>query len=212
MTHVGQKQAFCFVGGFGGFARFGGGGDGALQFDIVFLERLLEPLPLSHIARGGEGAQHVAFVVAVNAAIVKHVHDAARRMANRQGIIAHETLGKHFLITGARFVWFGEIIGKVRPDELLARNAGRLRRRFVHIGDFSLRADGNERIGRGFDERARVLRGLFLRRHVARGGEHTLQFAVAVVKSRRVVGNHGFLAVAVAHREFIIGDFFIAQH
>ena len=46
---------------------------------------------------------------------------------------------------------------------------------------------------------------------VARGGEDALQFAVAVVEGGRVIGDHGFFAVAGARREFVIGDFAVAQ-
>jgi hypothetical protein len=47
---------------------------------------------------------------------------------------------------------------------------------------------------------------------VARGGEHALQLAVAVVEGGRVVGDHGLLAVAGARGQLVVGDLLLAQH
>ena len=48
--------------------------------------------------------------------------------------------------------------------------------------------------------------------HVARRGEHALQTPVTVVEGGRVVRHHGFLAVAGARGELVVGDFAFGQH
>ena len=47
---------------------------------------------------------------------------------------------------------------------------------------------------------------------VARGGEHALQLAVAIVESGGVVGHYRFLAVPGARGQLIVGDLASAQH
>ena len=47
---------------------------------------------------------------------------------------------------------------------------------------------------------------------IAGRGEHSLQLPVAIVEGGRVVGDHGFLAVPGARREFVVGHFAFAQH
>ena len=47
---------------------------------------------------------------------------------------------------------------------------------------------------------------------ITRRGEYSPQFSVAVVECARVVGNHNFLTVSGAGREFVVGDFAFAQH
>ena len=109
-----------------------------------------------HVARGGKRAQHLALVVPVNGGVVKHVHDAPRRVADGQRVVLHVALGEYLPVAGTSVVRRGEVIGEVRADELLARHAGRLHGGFVHVGDLALRADGDERVERGLDQRARV--------------------------------------------------------
>ena len=52
----------------------------------------------------------------------------------------------------------------------------------------------------------RVLEALALG-DIARRGEYSLQLPVAVVERGRVVGDHGFLAIAGARGQFVVGDF-----
>ena len=47
---------------------------------------------------------------------------------------------------------------------------------------------------------------------VARGSEHPLQPPVPIVEGRRIVGDHGFLAVPGARCQLVVGDFLFAQH
>ena len=42
-------------------------------------------------------------------------------MAQLQRIIAHEAFAEDLLVAGARLVRLGEIVGEIRPDQLLAR-------------------------------------------------------------------------------------------
>ena len=48
--------------------------------------------------------------------------------------------------------------------------------------------------------------------HIARCCEHTLQVAVAVIKSSGVVGDHGFPAVPCAGGELVVGDRLFIQY
>ena len=72
----------------------------------------------------------------------------------------------------------------------------------------------------GYGTRAFELNIFFLQDHVkalafgdvTRRRKDALQDAVAVVKGGGVVRHHGFFAVPGSYRQFVVGDFFTAQH
>src|SRR5438105_134253 len=102
-------------------------------------------------------------------------------MADGQWIIIHKTLRKNLLITFSRLVWLGKEIGKVRADQSLTRHTGRLHGSVIDIGDLAFGTDGDQRVKRGFNQTARVLRGLLLRGHITRRGEDAEHVALVVV-------------------------------
>ena len=164
------------------------------------------------VARGSEYTEDVALVVPVDGGIVEHVHDPARRVADGERIVAHEAVGEHLPIASAGLVRFGEIVAKVGADELFARDAGRLHRGRVHVGDLAVGADGDERVGRRLDQRAGVLRCLLLFRDVARRGEHALQLPVTTVEGGRIVGHDGLRTIHGARGELVVGHLLLGEH
>ena len=60
---------------------------------------------------------------------------------DRQGIIGDKPTRKYLLITLARFIRLGEVIGKITSNQIFTRDAGHLHHSLVHVSNFAFRAD-----------------------------------------------------------------------
>ena len=133
-------------------------------------------------------------------------------MPDGQRVVGDETFREHPLVTFAGLLRLGEIVGEVRADQLFATRTGDFDGGFVHVGDFSLRADRDERVHARFDQAARVLRGLLLRGDVARGGEHSQHVAARVLVDRSVVQHVGEASIGMADRQRVVRDEAFREH
>jgi hypothetical protein len=77
-----------------------------------------------------------------------------------QRIVGDEASGEDLLISLTGLLGLGEVVGKIGPDQFLARDSGHLDRGLVDVGDFAVRADRHQRVEARLDQAARVLRGL----------------------------------------------------
>ena len=66
------------------------------------------------------------------------------------------------MVTFASFLGLSEVIGEIGPNQILSRDTGNLDRALVDVSDFTLGADGHQRIQAGFNQAARILGSLFL--------------------------------------------------
>ncbi len=122
---------------------------GRFQQSPKFLLGFLAP---GNIARGGEHAQHVAFCVLVNRGVVEYVGQRSIGMPDSEWIVRGETFREDTLVAFTCFFRLREIVGKVRSNQFFAGRSGDLNGGFVYIGDFSLWADGYQRINACFDQ------------------------------------------------------------
>ncbi len=154
--HAGNLDGgFVYVGNL----SFRADGDQRIERCLDQRTRILRGLFLNgHVARRGEHSQDVALIVAIHRGVVEHIHDTARGMADSQRVVLHKSLRKHLLVAFARFLRLGEVVGKVGPDQLLARHAGSLDGGFVYVGNLSLPANGDQRVERGFNQGTRIRR------------------------------------------------------
>src|SRR4029077_7266896 len=115
-----------------------------------------------NVTRGGKYPEDFASGVFVDGSVVQNVGQAPVRVANRQRVVRDKAPGERLLISLAGLSRLREIVPKIRRDQPLPRDAGDFDSRFVHVGDFALRADRYQRIQTGFDQAPGILRGLLL--------------------------------------------------
>src|SRR5207245_8618053 len=81
-------------------------------------------------------------------------------MPNGERIISDKTLGKHSLISLSGFLRFNEVISEVRADKALSGHTSHLSGGLIHVGDFALGTDGNQRIETSLNQAAGILGGV----------------------------------------------------
>src|SRR6185312_10578309 len=128
-----------------------------LRQALEFLGALVGDLRLrlllgGDVTRGGEHADDLAALVAVDRGVVEHVGEAADAVADGEGIIGHHPLREHLTVAFLRLFGLGEVVREVGADQLFARHAGDLDGGLVDVRDLAVGADGDERIERGLDQ------------------------------------------------------------
>ena len=172
-----------------------------------------------HVAGGGEHAEHVAARVFVDRCIVKNVGEAPILVANGQRVVGDESLGEDLLVSLPSLAWLGEVVGEIRPDQLLPRNPGYLVGTLVDIGDLAFGADGYQRVEAGLDQAAGIHRGLqsllldtLALGDIASNGGNADQVAGSV-KHRRNRERYGDRLAILSNADgFVVLDAFAISH
>jgi hypothetical protein len=164
------------------------------------------------VAGSSEYTEHIASRILVHRGVVEHIGQAPVAMADRQGIVGDEPLREHLLISFARLRRLGEVVGKVGADQLVSIHTGYLDRGFVDVRNLSFRTDGDERVQRGFDQAAGIIRGLLLGCNVARGSEDAQDVSAGIFVYRGVIENVGQAACPMPDRQGIVGDEPLGKH
>ena len=149
MAHAGEEIRFREV----GFLRRG---LGALQLDVLFLQRLLEALALGDVARGGEHALQPPVPVVEGGRVVGDHGFLAVPGARGELVVGDLLFAQHQLDARLGPLRIGEVVLERRADQLVARAAGERLHLLVDVGDDAGRIGGHQRVDVGFDERARV--------------------------------------------------------
>ena len=126
------------------------------QLVVLLLQRLLEQLPLRHVARRGEHALQPPVTVVEGGRVVGHDGERAIPGARGQLVVGDLTFGQHAVDARLSQVGIGEVVLERRADQLVARAAGERLGLLVDVGDDAAWIGGDQRVDVGFDERARV--------------------------------------------------------
>src|SRR5438477_36010 len=95
------------------------------------------------------------------------------------------------LISSELLLWYGNVVGEVRPDEFLSRQAGDLDRRFVYVRDLAFWTDSDQRIQAGLDQTAGILRFFLLDAATPHSYTLSLHDALPIFVHRGVVEDIG---------------------
>ena len=128
MAHAGQEIRFREV---GLFRR----GLGALQFDVVFLQRLLEAFALGDVARRGEHALQLPVAVVEGGRVVGDHGFLAVPGARGELVVGDLASAQHPLDARLGPLRIGEVVLERRADQLIARAAGERLHLLVDVGD-----------------------------------------------------------------------------
>ena len=90
--------------------------------------------------------------IPVHRGVVEYRGDGAILVFDLQGIVLNFPLLEDVLITSFCFFGLGEVPGKVGADEFLPGTTRGLFSGFVHVGDLTIGADGDQGIQSSFDE------------------------------------------------------------
>src|SRR5438093_1571498 len=83
------------------------------------------------IPRCGKYAQHVALGVLVLRGFIEAIGEPIYLLSLHDALPIYESFLKNLAISCACLLRLGKVVGEVRPDEFLPRQAGDLDRRFV---------------------------------------------------------------------------------
>ena len=119
-------------------------------------QQLLRLPELTHVARGGKHACHLATAVAVDAGVVEYIGDFARAVPDRQRVAGHAAFGKRLPVARVCLRRVGKVAGKVAADQFGTAHPGRPDGGLVDVGDFACRVDGEQRVEAGFQQAARI--------------------------------------------------------
>ena len=149
MAHTGKKIRFGEV----GFLRHQ---LGALQLDVGLLKRLLDELALGDVARGGEHALENPVAVVEGGGVVGHIRCLAVAVVRGEFIVGDSLFSQHQLDGGLGPLRIGEIVPKLRADQLVVCAASKRLHLLVRVGDSAQRIREHQRIHVRLDERACV--------------------------------------------------------
>src|SRR2546428_434689 len=85
------------------------------------------------IPRCGKYAQHIAAGVLVHRGVVEDLGGSGCLMPDGEWISGDYSFLKNLAISCACLLRLGKVVGEVRPDEFLPRQAGDLDRSFVYV-------------------------------------------------------------------------------
>ena len=174
---------------------------------------------LGDVAGGGENAAHHAGRVAKHRGVERDVDAPGMRGVHPQHVIGDDAVVKGFLHAKGGALRVEEVIGERGADQVFARSCHHLAHAGVDVADDAIGRHRDQAVDRRFDQaavvRLRIAQRAFERLllgDVARGGEHALQPALAVVERRGVVRHHRLAPVFRLGGQFIVGDLAFAQH
>ena len=149
MAHAGEEIRLCQIGFLG--RRFG-----ALQFDVILLQSLVEPLTLCDIARGGEYSLELAVAVMKGGGVVRHDGFLAVAGARGKFVVRDPAAAEYAFDAGLGPFGVGEVVFERGADEFIAGAAGERFHLLIDVGDDTGGVGGHQSVDVGFNERAGV--------------------------------------------------------
>ncbi len=190
-----------------------------VDFLVQLADYLLGPLALGDVAGGGEHANDLSRLVPIHRRVVKHRRHISVAVPNLQLVVLDQAFSEHLLVSRSGLSGVAKIICKVGPHELLTREAGHLLSGLVHVGDLSVRIDGQQRIETGFEQAAVISAGpahgldrpLQLR-DIPRRCTDTNHLPRIVPIHRRAVKHRRHMSVAAPNLQPVVLDQAFSEH